>query len=203
MSVAFSTERSTRTEVDVAADTICALLSDGLVPVTPESIVRCARATGVPVDAIKRAWYRHQRGYTPSPRPVELLDQHAEAVKATVHSLNREAVRRANPIPGIKRCARCGELKPYDDFAKASVKSKGLRHSFCRPCSADYARERRARGRELGLLQAIRAHLAADSPFVGDECPVCGVALAAGDEVTAHDVIVGHAACIEEVPDAS
>lgn len=196
MSTAFAEGRSIRTETDVAADTCCAILAGGLVEMTPQTIVAMARAAEIPVDAIKRAWHRRQRGYAGPPRGVPLLEAEIEQAQATVHRLNLDRVRAANPLPGMKRCPRCGEVKPYDDFAKASYKSRGYRHSYCRPCSSEYARERRVRGRELGLLQAIRVHLAADSPFIGDECPGCGAGLSAGDEVTAHDVVVGHVGCL-------
>jgi hypothetical protein len=41
---------------------------------------------------------------------------------------------------GLKRCGRCGELKPLSDFAWRR-KHRGQRHNMCRPCHSAYHRE--------------------------------------------------------------
>ena len=40
----------------------------------------------------------------------------------------------------MRRCGRCGELKPLEDFAWRR-KHKLQRHNYCRPCHAAYHRE--------------------------------------------------------------
>jgi hypothetical protein len=41
---------------------------------------------------------------------------------------------------GLRRCGRCGERKPLDDFAWRR-KERGQRHNMCRPCHSEYRRE--------------------------------------------------------------
>ena len=40
----------------------------------------------------------------------------------------------------LRKCGRCGERKPLEDFAWRRRK-RGQRHNMCRPCHADYHRE--------------------------------------------------------------
>jgi hypothetical protein len=40
----------------------------------------------------------------------------------------------------LRRCGRCGESKPLDNFAWRR-KERGQRHNMCRPCHAAYHRE--------------------------------------------------------------
>ena len=53
-------------------------------------------------------------------------------------------------MAGMKRCARCGEVKPPDQFypRKSSAKPRG----WCRPCSLAYSRERWRERRNLPAL---------------------------------------------------
>jgi hypothetical protein len=62
-----------RTEVDVAADAIVAILDARIVPRTPSMIGRLSMATGVPVAMIKKAWELKESGYgsrRPTRRPI-------------------------------------------------------------------------------------------------------------------------------------
>jgi hypothetical protein len=52
-----------RTEVDVAADAIVAILDARIVPFTAGMIGRLSMATGVPVADIERAWQLKESGY--------------------------------------------------------------------------------------------------------------------------------------------
>jgi hypothetical protein len=49
--------------------------------------------------------------------------------------------------PTAKQCSRCGASKPLDEF-KADPRMKLGKSSYCRPCSAAYARERYAKNPE-------------------------------------------------------
>jgi predicted RNA-binding protein YlxR (DUF448 family) len=80
---------------------------------------------------------------------------------------------------GQRRCGRCGEMKPLDDFAWRR-KAKGQRHNMCRPCHAEYhrghylankqryidqaaAQKRRARlARTLFLVEYFKEHPCVD-----------------------------------------
>ena len=44
------------------------------------------------------------------------------------------------PTQAERRCGRCGELKPVDDFAWRR-KARGQRDNYCRPCRAAYKQE--------------------------------------------------------------
>ena len=39
-----------------------------------------------------------------------------------------------------KRCGRCGETKPLEEFAWRR-QARGQRHNYCRPCHSEYHRE--------------------------------------------------------------
>ena len=52
-----------RTELEVAAAAIVAILDARIVPRTPAMIGRLSMATGVPVADIKRAWELKEAGY--------------------------------------------------------------------------------------------------------------------------------------------
>lgn len=52
-----------------------------------------------------------------------------------------------------RRCGRCGELKPVDDFAWRR-KSKGQRHNYCRPCHSAYHREHYLANKARYIAQA-------------------------------------------------
>jgi hypothetical protein len=53
----------------------------------------------------------------------------------------------------MRRCGRCGELKPLDDFAWRR-KEKGQRHNYCRPCHAAYHREHYLANKDRYVAQA-------------------------------------------------
>lgn len=53
----------------------------------------------------------------------------------------------------MRRCGRCGQLKPFADFAWRR-KSKGQRHNYCRPCHAAYHREHYLANKQRYVSQA-------------------------------------------------
>ena len=53
----------------------------------------------------------------------------------------------------IRKCYRCGELKPSGDFAWRR-KGKAQRDSFCRPCRSAYGREHYEANRQRYIDQA-------------------------------------------------
>jgi hypothetical protein len=91
MSVARHLHTSThlRTDVDVAADAIVAILDTRIVPFTPGVIGRLSMATGVPVAMIKKAWELKESGYgvvRPSRRPT--VGESADVLARPVHAPN-------------------------------------------------------------------------------------------------------------------
>ena len=83
--------------------------------------------------------------------------------------------------PQARRCYRCGELKPADDFAWRR-KRKSQRDSFCRPCRSAYGREHylankqryidQAAASKRGLRQARTQYLL--EYFTTHPCCECG-----------------------------
>ncbi len=53
----------------------------------------------------------------------------------------------------MRRCGRCGELKPVEDFAWRR-KERGQRHNYCRPCHAAYHHEHYLANRDRYVQQA-------------------------------------------------
>lgn len=55
----------------------------------------------------------------------------------------------------LRRCGRCGALKPLGDFAWRR-KSRNQLDNYCRPCRADYKHEHYAANRERYIADALR-----------------------------------------------
>jgi hypothetical protein len=80
-----------------------------------------------------------------------------------------------------RKCYRCGELKPVDEFAWRR-KGRGQRDSFCRPCRSAYGKEHYAANRQRYIDQAriVRQRLALERTrylldyFVVHPCVDCG-----------------------------
>jgi hypothetical protein len=53
----------------------------------------------------------------------------------------------------VRKCYRCGEFKPVDDFAWRR-RAKGQRDSFCRPCRSAYGKEHYLANRQRYIDQA-------------------------------------------------
>lgn len=71
----------------------------------------------------------------------------------------------SGPIPlGLRRCSRCGELKPVDDFPIKN-KATGLRSVWCRSCRRAYGKEHYQRER-AGYLTRARRRRKAERPLI-------------------------------------
>lgn len=46
----------------------------------------------------------------------------------------------------LRKCGRCGEAKPVDDFARRRIE-RGQRDNMCRPCRSEYGKEHYAANR--------------------------------------------------------
>ena len=53
----------------------------------------------------------------------------------------------------MRRCGRCGQLKPVEEFAWRR-KKLGQRHNYCRPCHAAYHRQHYLANRQRYIDQA-------------------------------------------------
>ncbi len=56
-------------------------------------------------------------------------------------------------VAKLRKCYRCGELKPADEFAWRR-KAMGQRDSFCRPCRSAYGKEHYVANRQRYIDQA-------------------------------------------------
>lgn len=57
------------------------------------------------------------------------------------------------PSLGFRRCSRCGEMRPTEDFPIKN-KTTGLRRVWCRPCCRAYGQEHYRRNKPLYLAKA-------------------------------------------------
>jgi hypothetical protein len=64
-----------------------------------------------------------------------------------------------------RRCGRCGQVKPIQEFAWRR-KAKGQRHNYCRPCHSAYHREHYLANRQRYIdLAAKRTQAVAEERF--------------------------------------
>lgn len=66
----------------------------------------------------------------------------------------------------MKRCAKCGVVKPNQQFAIRIV-AKDERQRWCKTCCNDYAREYRAKARLSAVIGIKRAPVDLDAEAVG------------------------------------
>lgn len=55
-----------------------------------------------------------------------------------------------------KRCAKCHDVKPHDEFSRAKHSPDGLQ-SYCKPCSRAYSRDNYAAHKERQLRRSVEA----------------------------------------------
>lgn len=171
------TVTSFRTEQDSAAETIVALFAVRLLSRSAQTVLDASRACGVPIGAVREAWRAWEDGrWKPAGvQPVALPapGQHTRAARALAirHSAK-------NPVPGMRRCSRCGDVLPLSAFGKRS-KTSHLYRSACDDCL-------RAEHREwVNVKRATYLELvvAAGDAVEGKRCRCCRRPLEAGDTV--------------------
>jgi len=199
---------STRTEVEVAADTLAALISAGLL--RPHQHERAASAAGIMMGELAAAVARRKmRGDNPPrrrtvelhPQPPPKLTVVPEAAPTTKQRTRRAwNVRQPEPEATEFGCSRCHETKPIEQFSWRSD-NKHLRWTVCDDC-------RRERGRmhylSVGKLKAMNAArltftVATGDNMVGLTCLDCGHKFRVGDVVHG-ETGLRHEACPERKP---
>lgn len=183
-----------RTEIEVAADTVLALLTAGIVPTHMR-----ARATDtaglMPGDLEAAVQRRRKRGFV-APRRVGTVktpELQSVAPLAPVVSMKRPGGNRSGgarsrqpaPEATTMRCGRCDESKTIAAFDLRADRP-GVRWTVCNQC-----RHRRQADRYLSVskekaLTAARVEFVVEAGdgIVGLVCSDCGKALAVGDVVT-------------------
>lgn len=192
-----------RTEIEVAADTVLALLTAGVIATHQRSAA--VSAAGLMVGDLDQAVQRRRaRGFV-APRHEKTVkgEPEAHAPVMAFPATKRLPVRdvpepRAGgnrgggrpsrqPAPKAKtmQCGSCGESKSLDNFDLRADRP-GVRWTVCNEC-----RHRRHADRYLSVekeraLKAARIEfeVQAEDGLVGLICSDCGRALAVGDVVT-------------------
>lgn len=88
-----------------------------------------------------------------------------------------------NETENNKRCSRCGDVKPLDEFHRQKTGKKG-RHSWCKLCFNAYhivhrggtseSKQRQNYKRRYGITpETVRQMIAEQN----NQCPICGVKL--------------------------
>jgi hypothetical protein len=185
----------------MAAAAIVQLVASGVLANRPWVVDQAAKALSVPMPVVASAAQHHRsRGYQ---RP---LSEHLVASRQdplpvpTVESqrpCNRKKWLEKNPAPGMRLCTRCGPTEGPKPIGKFGLKNRktGNRMPWCIDCGKLLAAERYIAAEELGLVNFARAHLQLGSPFIGEECPACGLRLEAGEEVEGVDIVARHVRC--------
>jgi hypothetical protein len=88
--------------------------------------------------------------------------------------------RAKNPVPGLRRCSNCREVKPVSAFA-FSDRKKGKLRADCRACYNGGQRDRYVRaGYKIVTIEVLDT-----DPCVGHPCPVCAQPFEAGQRIQA------------------
>jgi hypothetical protein len=198
-----------RSEVEVAADTICAIFRARLLLMTRGSVSEVSIATKVPAKEIKQAWARMDAGLWRPPSSYQCED-----VQEVGNQL-RDVSRRAGPtgkrqnhqpkpqaIPDDATEWTCSAAhctmrnpQPIDQFVRRA--DKGTRRTTCSTCRKKYQRDRYLSietSERLGTI--LRFIIQQGDPCEGDDCQRCHGPMLAGQEVETDDVLlVHHAAC--------
>lgn len=201
-----------RTEAEVAADTIVALLDDGLLPRRAPVIRRAARAVGITTEMVRDAHTQFERRGFRRPSGVRceepVIAEAERHIERTAHGQiarrpipNRDGSTRvqsvhrpSQPTPDTKRCPMCGETKAVTEFG-IKVHRTGQRKAYCRSCMITYQKRRYVKAKALGLWSAVQHRLEHGEPFVGDECCDCGQSFEVGQTVEVGDIALRHVTC--------
>lgn len=193
-----------RTEIEVAADTIAALMDVGLLQKTPAVVREACAAAMIPTAALRQAWARRARTITERPQapqlvkidtsanwhtpPVHRESNHPAAVNLQVH--NQQEWAKKNPEPGMRICSN---QNPLDHQAKATLpvaqfafKGGGQLRTMCKKCEARIRAER-----TVYLLKGQRAiivEVVPDDDFVGHTCLACSKPFKVGEHVRGDDL---------------
>lgn len=196
------------TDADVAAEACMCLVVNGILPHTPETIAKIAEATRLPVRTLRDAWRRiDTRGYRPPEsvrRPVLAAVPDAPVRRQPVdleqqrRSRKRRGWAEANPAPGMRRCARCGDVLPEEMFPWKDG-AKKTRRSYDSDCWKAKQRERYLSLKKIKALNAVGlVFKITEADELGSLCCTeCGNPFAVGDMARADRVSLRHDDCIE------
>lgn len=195
-----------RSEIDVAADTVWALMEAGLIERTPLGVRRAAAAVQISVDDIRAAAERRGAGrYQPPREHAKRQDvwpqESVRRWEAGSRRGSEAAAERKSKQPKAGEtsmvCRKCGNQKDVEEFPPRPDRP-GKRRTICGECKREAARDRYLD------LQKVKAMNAAHITFMVSEddaaldlcCIDCGAALRPGDHVEGN-VQLRHVNCPE------
>lgn len=190
---------------------------------------RACTAAGISLDDLRLASIRLDRGYVepprsatlpprpqpapaPEPTPTQRVEQRTRATRDDLahrrsvseqHRRANEAKaawQRANPAPGMRRCARCRETFHVEHFP-IKDQASGRRRSYCGPeandCWRTMQRDRYLSVARLGAMQAAGVTFVVQEGdgCIGLACARCAVPLDVDDEVSAQLAGLAHNLC--------
>lgn len=192
-----------RTEQEVAADTVWALIEAGLLARKVSDVARALAAVGISRDDLRLASIRWERRRWSGPRDrltrtAKRSDPAQERCPALTTPLPHPAEPEPEPVPPAparpnlslvpqpepetdRTCRRCRKTKPIGDFP---VK-KGRIKTWCRSCSVG-ASERVVQQRRSWQNAYLAVVLANGDECVGMDCEVCSTPLRVGDTMVVH-----------------
>lgn len=175
---------SKRTETEVAAEAVMAVVESGLIHKDARTIANVAAITSIPVAALRDAWRRIQdRGYRP-PRDLPTLSLVPPPASSSPNlSRDRRPYKATHPTPETRICSKCGEAKPLSAYLVKNHKTGNV-HTMCRDCSNAYKRERYV---HIGEVK-IAVELLEGDACIGHACLKCGKPFVVGERVVADNL---------------
>lgn len=197
-------KRASRSEIEVAADTVAALIQAGIVRVA--HITAAADAVGLMPGEIQAALERRRQyghipprrvptGETPPPaeepgRPPSTPERRTPVTRARSTSSHPNAGRtpwNKKPEGETRKCIKCEQEKPIGEFLQRT--DSNSRRTECNDCRVGYQRNRYLSvetSKRLGvILQFLVEH---GDPVAGTTCPRCERTIEVGDVVETGDI---------------
>lgn len=191
-------------ETHLAALVFARLVTEQVIPIDDSSIARCLRALGIELPLVRDAVTLIRRhGWRPLaaevvPASFHMPAEESDGINGRRRAGRKPAPRRITPRrdgePEKRTCARCGEVKPIEEFRwrmknrRADGTAVMARDSYDFDCRREFQRELTLTGRQKRQLAALGLD------HVGDEllCVVCGQPIKEGRpgwlaEVVAHE----------------
>lgn len=173
-----------RTEAEVAADAVWALIQAGLLGRSVHEVERALDAVGIRKDDLRAAadrWERLRGAPPPAPTPAVPVRHPRPPEPGTPPPpppVLGQARGELGPWLPTRTCRRCGVEKPTSAFPLR----RGKLGWWCLPCSTD-ASERVVRQRRAGEKAVAALALHRGDALVGMACEACGAELRAGQWV--------------------
>jgi hypothetical protein len=111
------------------------------------------KARGVAECSLARSGRLDSNQRPPGPQPGALPDCATPRGGVESRPLPSASLANVCSMEGLRRCGRCGEEKPADDFAWRR-RRRLQRDSLCRPCRSAYGREHYEANRQRYIDQA-------------------------------------------------